>query len=236
MGKFVNQPDLLLTGVPRSGTTLVNSLFHYPPKQWMFYEQFTDLDVTEVDSFLSTERWGAKQINKAAVLWFLSKYKPKKIMVIVRNLRDAGMSYAARAAYHYRNETNVRAEKEIRNRVKMVGQMAEYLIDAKENGGILTKEGRYPVDIWVRYEDFVSNPEQEKRRIEEVTGWGMEGSPTFYFDNIRHTLSREAEKRFHGGRITTKTLNRYKEVPVHPFVLKMVDRLSRYTELFYPEI
>lgn len=117
----------------------------------------------------------------------------------------------------------------------MVSKMARFLTDAKLNGGMDTKRGRVPVDLWIKYEDFVSNPEGEMRKVKEETGWEMGGSPTFFFDNIRHRLSRDNERDQHGGKVTTKGLNKYADIREHPMVSSLLSDHTDYKKAFYPE-
>jgi len=236
MGQSLKQPDMLLTGVPRSGTTLVNSLFHSPPEQYMFYERNLNVNLYELDDFIKCGKWGAKQINVPAVHRFLANWKPRKIVCLVRSLQDCYLSYIVRAMDHYQHESKKIQMKEISMRIQMVSQMANLMCEAKEKGGLVTKEYRLPVDLWVRYEDFVTNPEEEMGRIEEVTGWGMGGSPTFYFDDKYNSLPREREVKLHSGKITSKAINRYSELK--DGMLKKSTGLvneQRYMSLFYPE-
>ena len=231
----MKRSDLLVIGVPRSGTSMLASVLHSPEKQWIFYEAQTWLRLKDVDAFTACPKWGSKQINVRDIKQFSSTHRPRQILAITRHVRDCGMSYAIRAEDHFQNECHQVIQNEVMRRCWMVSSMCRYLTEAKEQGGIrVSKEEILPVTLWVKYEDLVSRPEETKERIREATGWECLGSPDHFLVNIPHVLSRVEEAKQHHKQISKVSLDKYKDVHIPPIIQSLMKGCQRYTDTFYP--
>jgi hypothetical protein len=228
--------DLLVMGIPRSGSTLMASLLHVPPAQWMIYERRRWVMLEEIEAFKKMKKWGGKQMNVPDVVKFMKLYRPKTLVFMTRNIRDAGMSYATRCEDYYGplfGEDQVKLN--TRKRCQMIMEMANLAVKIKESGGVRVGRGFQPIDLWVRYEDLITKPDRTLEKIRSVTGWKTSGDPKHFFTSFKHMLPRRKEAEKHQGKISTLSLGKYENAETPEEVNNLVDGCRKYTEIFYPE-
>lgn len=145
--------------------------------------------------------WSAKEVRYASIQYMLRKQKPRKIIVLVRDIRHAAVSYRERLIRLY--DGKVSADERFRQVTLPVANLLIRLC-ALPNARI------------VRYEDFCRNP-SERASLADWLGFPLDGNlkcgfTTEQWANPAH--GRLHEYRFHKGRITTKSVVRRQTLDV----------------------
>lgn len=172
--------DLLVTGMPRSGTTLVANLLTMPPKaicmvepgsfsvpiQNKAYKAASSLglkpksnsskDVLEV---LTNIKWGIKEVKPDIYNISYRRLKPKKVAVCIRDARDIAISLKEMF------RTKDKSTESVSNRVQnYASSLLSFLKEIKD-------------PIFIKYEKLCDDDTYLKR-IEDQLGWKMRGNPS----------------------------------------------------------
>lgn len=109
------------------------------------------------------DRWGVKEVRADFHIPTISTIQPRKIVVLVRNVRDVALSLLEKQMRQGQMDTH--GPEWIRNYCKTSASSLLHLIDREPS--------RTRV---VRYEDFVSSP-SERSNLESWLEWPMDGEP-----------------------------------------------------------
>ena len=113
----------------------------------------------------------------------------------------------------------------LRERYSWLDTMARYAVEAKKGNGL-------EVDLWIRYKDFVEDPEPWKEKIRDLTGFSTDG-----FANLLHSQDKRAGGRMyevarHKGLVQNSSVGRYKDEEEIPEVTHLVEMNPEYQETF----
>lgn len=195
---------------------MLASLIHKPPQRLILHEpglayedvaldsineQLRDLCGKNFDSKAKALKWvsshfpywGVKEVRQNHIVAAVRRYRTKKILITVRDMRHVAISYRERIikVYGAKVDMNVR--------------LTEVLIPFSE---FLVRLARRPEARVCRYEDFVSDAVYRQ----DLSRWlrsPLDGDLRSGFDRkfwqARH--NRDEEYKLHGGRITTRSLH-----------------------------
>lgn len=174
--------DVLVCGVPRSGTTMMAGLMTKRPfwvvwnePAWVQEKQMVVLSVKQTREVgwgwqqnwkkEEVERraekmkgWGVKQVFKRKIEMWMDLFPPQKVVVMARDMRMVAASMHEKAMKIGRGT--------LEHRMYWVQQSAKAVL------GLLEDERT----IVVRYEKFVGSQE-ERWRVAEELGWPLAGDP-----------------------------------------------------------
>lgn len=230
--------DVLILGVPRSGTSMLGNLMSSPPEQLILYEphlgrrkpsryaadQMAELGLPAFRSTRAlaryvdahTGRWGVKEVMARHLRPTLRLYEIGRVVFVVRDIRHAAMSIFDRV-------------REIPHRFSP-GWRGQGIVETA--GLVVDLHARMASErkTVVRYERFVTD-ETYRREVEEELSWPLRGDPT---RGLRQQgRARELER--HEQRVTARSLE-LRETEDDPEKLAFADELvaqcTAYQELF----
>lgn len=135
-------------------------------------------------------RWGVKEVNIAGWDELIRRYRPRRIVVAVRDIRDCALSILEK----HERQTIGRRD---------FLWMYERLLDTSRALVKLTRETPAEQLRVVRYEDFVRDP-QQRNALSAWLGWSLDGDPSRCLD----LFGRESEISRHAGEITPGSVSR----------------------------
>jgi hypothetical protein len=230
MGKG-RRPDLVLAGVPKSGTSMLCNAMTVAGRTVVLYEPICgrfrmERLRTQAASLgyqgrnilgwaRGHEKWGVKEVRadsiRTAVAW-----GPGHVVLLVRNIRHVALS-----TY----ETNQRIPWDLDHR-------RQRLIDSAE--AVLEVYSTHPPDRLTvcRYEEFVSDPEYREAFRRRVDWPSLDGDVA---RGLATWLERPHEAERHDGRITANSLA-YRRSPQTPeaeaFACEIVSACASFNEVF----
>lgn len=137
--------------------------------------------------------WSAKEVDPSSIRYMLNNYQPDKIIVLVRDIRHAAISYRERLLALYGDGTSAYE----RFRVAML-PVANMLIQLSH----------LPNSKIVRYENFCSE-QTERFDLEEWIGFPLDGNMKAAFEAdeaVDPVNARLDEYAYHQGQITTNSI------------------------------
>lgn len=136
------------------------------------------------------EKWGVKEVDPKAHLPSLATLRPRKVIILVRNVRDVIISYIEK--YRREGKTDYGAE------------LLNFLVESTNMLIHLTETLNYQQMRVVRYEDFVTS-ERERAAVSRWLGWPLDGDPNRNLDLYKRTFEIER----HNGEISSVSVNRH---------------------------
>jgi len=212
-----------ITGVQRTGTTLMKHLFACFANTWISdgeHGYWTDPETlnsrNETAHVISKSPWEEERVPE------MLKDNPKlKVIIMIRDPRDIFTStWVEEEVPVYITNSNMM--KTLGFRLKVLSSLIE----------------EFPNSILpVRYEDLVSNPEQEEVRISRFTGLVLIHS----FREWGYTVKGKTdEPSLKGTRpLTTEGIGRFRNSPYRSFIEDQFEKdicLSDFLNKWYPEL
>ncbi|MDX9911775.1 MAG: sulfotransferase [Phycisphaerales bacterium] len=161
--------------------------------------------------------WGVKEVNPLGYDDLLAKYQPRRVIVLVRDIRDAALSLA---------------EKHTRSPIPGKGMdwATQRLIDASH--ALLRVRSAVPSDRVrvVRYEDFVRDP-AERAALESWLDWPLAGRP----DRHMESFGRAWEIERHAGQVSDRSVDRRSREPsedARRYASEVVEQLAEFQRTF----
>jgi len=206
--------DLLLTGLSRSGSTMIGNLMTIPKKSWVICEpeggggyckkrvqaqakdlgiEITDLKKEAVYGLLDKEllRWGIKEVRASVRDRVYTQWKPKKVFICVRDARDIVISMVEFKMKLVRDKDEQRgALKGLTNQCKSLMRFLKRV--PKEDIGL------------IYYEKLVSDPDY-RNSLKRPLGWDFSGDPERWLNHYNRTN----EKR--GGKVISRRSRKDRE-------------------------
>jgi hypothetical protein len=136
------------------------------------------------------DRWAVKEVRPDFHDENIALLKPRKTLVLVRDIRDVVLSLLEKQA---RNPREGYDEAWVRDYIVKAARSAENLAPS---AGAASRV--------VRYEDLVSKPEL-RRDLSQWLDWPMTGAATANMD----LYGREYERQRHAGSVSTVSVNRH---------------------------
>jgi hypothetical protein len=232
------QLDLLIIGLARSGTTLLTNLCTNParsrlclaeprlttrrayrPEKQDYFRALGFPDpittATVADRLFTQSSAGIKEVRARHIRAAITRYDPKRIVIMTRDAR------AALASYHEKDRRRDNPRRAFPARLFL--QTAPLLLQ------LLEREHRRCAVV--RYEDFVADP-AVRDDLGRQLGWPLDGDLNLY-----KSLSRAGEAEKHNNAISTRSLTR--PTPTDPATLAtltpILDKLANYQSAFdYP--
>lgn len=216
--------DLLIASLPRSGSTMLASALTVPPDQVVLHEANMTLGQlfekgciarinrqlepfgapamrtrSEVAAWLNENmaRWGTKEVNARSIESTVDQYKPRKIVIITRNARHAGMSALER-------KTRISQQK----RKQFLNHIREAVRHAAQCARVLIKLSHRDDAIVVPYERYVQD-EPYRREVCQTLGWSDGGDIASAFSSEHWpdaSKSRMYEVARHNGQISAASV------------------------------
>lgn len=176
------QADILVAGLPRSGTTLISNLLTDPSRRrWCVIEpggfgaatqprvyyralkmgwDVASKEIKDVRAFLSTlDRWGSKEIRYWLIESAYQLTEPKHVLICARDMRDIAISF---------REFRTTQKKDPQSITQWLNQQAEHLT---------TNAVRWAHKVTVvYYERFVTDPDY-RAEIARAIDWEFTGDP-----------------------------------------------------------
>jgi hypothetical protein len=160
------------------------------------------------------ERWGVKEVNMQGIADLISIYRPRHIVISVRDIRACAIS--------------VRHKEELQGTVvgqAMVPKTDEWLqrrlTDGAEAALRLVNEPPPGSKVTVvRYEDFVASADA-RASLARTLDWPLDGDPSSTLD----LFGRSYEVERHGGHIGTSSVSRWREETA-PEMLAFADGIA----------
>ncbi len=228
--------DLLIAGLPRSGTTMLASILHDPPNQVMLDEPAVPYNAPKVvhKQPKGAKRWGTKQVMKSEIEKSFERGKPASVIFITRDLEECGYSYYYRILNWFtggrppsvkNGDVEVVKTLFLKERYSWLDTMARYAVETKKGNGL-------EVDLWLRYKDFVEDPEPWKEKIRDLTGFSTDGFPNLLHSQEKRGAGRMYEVARHKGVVQNSSVGRYKDEEEIPDVTHLVEMNQDYQETF----
>ncbi|MGD9744429.1 MAG: sulfotransferase [Dongiaceae bacterium] len=170
-------------------------------------------------------RWGTKYVDLVDWRPTLARYRPKHLILTVRDIRDVAISSIDRVA---RLKLAFRGRRYMRDDAWVMSNLAFNVHELMAM--------RSEPHLLVRYEDMASDP-AIRQRVADFVGFERLSDRR---ENLEAGgMARQWELRKHGEGISTRSVGRYREEPWGP-VKALADRLWRllpeYSEAFGYEI
>lgn len=146
------------------------------------------------------DRWGVKEVNMHGIADLISTYRPRHIVVCVRDIRACAIS--------------VRQKEDLQGTIAgqaMVPKTDEWLQQRLLDGAgaalrlVTTPPAESQVTV-VRYEDFVASADA-RASLARTLDWPLEGDPSSTLD----LFGRSYEVERHGSSIGTSSVSRWRE-------------------------
>lgn len=137
--------------------------------------------------------WSAKEVRRRNIEYMIRKHKPIKIILLVRDIRAAAISYRERLLKVYEGR---------------IDPEERFTLTTLPVANLLIRLSDLPNARIVRYENFCSDPNIRKR-LEEWLGLPLDGSlkQGFQAEQWKDPAhSRMNEYEFHKGQITNRSI------------------------------
>jgi hypothetical protein len=146
------------------------------------------------DRLAGLARWGVKEVDPVCHLPSIALLRPKRVIVLVRDIRDVMLSFMEK----FQQEGRSSFSGELLQRVVHGAQVLTWLADGQCGGG--------PRRI-VRYEDFVASA-AERAALAHWLDWPLDGDPDRNLDLYR----RGYEIERHRGAVSQASVGRHARV------------------------
>jgi hypothetical protein len=169
------------------------------------------------DRLIGLARWGVKEVDPTAHKPGIALLRPKRVIVLVRDIRDVMLSFVEK----FQREGRSDYSGEIRWRLIDGARVMTWLADGQCGGG--------PMRI-VRYEDFVASAD-ERAALARWLDWPLDGDPDRNLDLYR----RNYEIERHRGVVSQVSVGRRAQVAgtaTGVLVARMGEFLARYQRRF----
>lgn len=140
------------------------------------------------------QRWGLKEVRPNLLEPTLTRLRPKRVVVLVRDLRDVALSLY---------------EKSLRDNHPERGEawLRDYLIAAPTGVLAVANAATGPNQRVVRYEDLVGDPAY-RAELASWLDWPLDGQPD---RNLAELYGRGQEVERHAGAVTDRSLHRHRD-------------------------
>ena len=169
-----------------------------------------------LQSHVGNIRWGVKEVNMTGADELINIFRPKAVLLSVRNIRDCAISI------YEKNQA-----------VGQISHSEEWMVDrllSAANALIRFKRALAQNTLRVvRYEEFVSDP-GERVRLAEWLNWPVDGDPAWCMD----IFGRQNEPNIHGNKIGTSSINRGARI-ANPTSLNFAQKVMRLAEEYQVE-
>lgn len=208
---------ILIAALPRSGSTMLAGLIHKPKARLCLQEPGLGFPNKGIDRLnyqmrpwgkqfrskhgavkwikVNIKSWSAKEVRRKSIEYMLRKHKPKKVIILVRDIRHAAISYRERLNKLYGGKISAD------ERFRLVTLPA---------ANLLIRLCDLPNTKVVRYEEFCANV-SVRADLEQWLGFLLDGDLKVGFQTERWDTpshGRLHEYRFHKGKITTRSIRR----------------------------
>jgi len=150
---------ILVTGIPRSGSTMLAGMLTDLPRQVVYNEP----KPARIPGLQRARRWGVKQVSVPKIRRTLEVFKPQGVVIMARDPRDAVLSYADRIRRAKRAQDPGVFQSMLVKRTRKIWGAALYSME-------LAKQP-WPVMV-VPYNQFVASPEM-RCSLGEWLGWEL---------------------------------------------------------------
>lgn len=167
--------------------------FNYQMRPWKQRFQSKHSGIKWIKAHIKA--WSAKEVHRASIEYMLRKHNPQKIIILVRDIRHAAVSYRERLRSLYG---------------EVVSPYDRFRLVTLPVANLLIRLSDLPNSRIVHYERFCSDP-TERSDLEDWIGFALDGNIKAAFEAEQWkdpAHARMREYKFHEGQITTKSIAR----------------------------
>jgi hypothetical protein len=161
------------------------------------------------------DRWGVKEVNMHGIGDLISRYRPRHIVISVRDIRACAISVRQKETLQgtIAGQALVpKTDEWLQRRLLDGAEAALRLVNEPPPGSQVTV---------VRYEDFVASADA-RAALAQTLDWPLEGDPSLTLD----LFGRSYEVERHGSNIGTSSVSRWRDDAREPELRTFADQVA----------